>query len=247
MLSVLRKIRRSLFLPGKFRTYLAYAAGEIVLIVLGILIALQINVWRENRKLEAQRADLIESLTSDFQATIEKAETVIEDGQANLEEHLKFLKVVGGDITDLSVAEIKAIEYTGSIEFQPILGTLQTALSTGSIGLIDDTGITQLFVDFQDLHSTNQGLDRIHQQEVYSGTGFQRKLVEIVGDTSVIRDSGYYPKKFELSDEDYMEAITRKDFYTSTNAGYSIKWAQLRRVTRMKEKAEEIIEALNEL
>ncbi len=43
MLLILRKIRRSFFLPGKVKTYLAYAVGEIVLIVVGILLALQIS------------------------------------------------------------------------------------------------------------------------------------------------------------------------------------------------------------
>jgi hypothetical protein len=42
MLFILRKLRRSFFLPGKLRTYLAYAIGEILLIVIGILVALQI-------------------------------------------------------------------------------------------------------------------------------------------------------------------------------------------------------------
>ena len=41
MLFILRKIRKSFFLPGKLRTYLAYAAGEILLIIVGILIALE--------------------------------------------------------------------------------------------------------------------------------------------------------------------------------------------------------------
>ncbi|QXD25802.1 hypothetical protein F7C95_07935 [Opitutia bacterium ISCC 51] len=45
MLFIFRKLRRSFFQPGKFRTYIAYAIGEILLIVIGILIALQIQNW----------------------------------------------------------------------------------------------------------------------------------------------------------------------------------------------------------
>jgi hypothetical protein len=44
MLFIFRKIRRSFFLPGKVRTYLAYALGEIALIMVGILLALQIGI-----------------------------------------------------------------------------------------------------------------------------------------------------------------------------------------------------------
>ena len=44
MLTVLRKIRRELVSGGKLRKYIFYAFGEIVLVVIGILIALQIAV-----------------------------------------------------------------------------------------------------------------------------------------------------------------------------------------------------------
>ncbi|WP_375324520.1 DUF6090 family protein [Flagellimonas sp. GZD32] len=50
MLKFYRKIRKDLLSDGKTRKYLKYAIGEIVLVVIGILIALQINNWNENRK-----------------------------------------------------------------------------------------------------------------------------------------------------------------------------------------------------
>ena len=43
MIRLLRKIRQGLFLENKFNKYLLYAVGEILLVVLGILIALQVN------------------------------------------------------------------------------------------------------------------------------------------------------------------------------------------------------------
>jgi hypothetical protein len=49
MLTVLRKIRRELVSGGKLRKYIFYAFGEIVLVVIGILIALQINSWNDRR------------------------------------------------------------------------------------------------------------------------------------------------------------------------------------------------------
>tara|TARA_Y100000385_G_C13099534_1_gene643585 strand:- start:2936 stop:3121 length:186 start_codon:yes stop_codon:yes gene_type:complete len=50
MLTLLRKIRKSLIDSGSSRKYLLYAIGEIALVVIGILIALQINNWNESRK-----------------------------------------------------------------------------------------------------------------------------------------------------------------------------------------------------
>lgn len=50
MLKFFRRIRQSLLAESKFRKYLLYALGEILLVVIGILIALQINNWNEERK-----------------------------------------------------------------------------------------------------------------------------------------------------------------------------------------------------
>lgn len=65
MLTFLRKIRKSLIDAGSARKYLLYAIGEIALVVIGILIALQINNWNEWKKDRIiERGLLIELLTS---------------------------------------------------------------------------------------------------------------------------------------------------------------------------------------
>jgi hypothetical protein len=58
MLSMLRRIRRNLLSGGKLNRYLLYALGEIVLVVIGILIALQVDSWND-RRLERQEAQSV--------------------------------------------------------------------------------------------------------------------------------------------------------------------------------------------
>ena len=53
MFTFLRKIRKSLIESGSTGKYLVYAVGEIALVVIGILIALQVNNWNENQKNES--------------------------------------------------------------------------------------------------------------------------------------------------------------------------------------------------
>ena len=54
MIKFFRHIRKSLLNEGKTSKYFKYAIGEIVLVVIGILIALQINNWNESRKLQEE-------------------------------------------------------------------------------------------------------------------------------------------------------------------------------------------------
>jgi len=73
MLKFFRKIRQNLLAEGKSIKYLKYAIGEIVLVVIGILIALQVNNWNEQRKTEAKVesifVDIMDELTSDIEKT----------------------------------------------------------------------------------------------------------------------------------------------------------------------------------
>ena len=47
MIQFFRRIRQNLLSEGKTGKYLTYALGEIILVVIGILIALQINTWND--------------------------------------------------------------------------------------------------------------------------------------------------------------------------------------------------------
>jgi len=62
MLKLFRNIRKKLLQEGKTANYLKYAIGEIVLVVIGILIALQINNWNEARKLKKVELNLLNEL-----------------------------------------------------------------------------------------------------------------------------------------------------------------------------------------
>ncbi|MDZ7614447.1 MAG: DUF6090 family protein [Flavobacteriaceae bacterium] len=59
-------------MKSKFSKYLLYAIGEIVLVVIGILIALQINNWNERRKAAIVEAVFFENILLDLQKDEEK-------------------------------------------------------------------------------------------------------------------------------------------------------------------------------
>lgn len=70
MIKIFRNFRKNLLNEGKTSKYFKYAIGEIVLVVVGILIALQINNWNENRKAQAlelsSMKEIIENINYDI-------------------------------------------------------------------------------------------------------------------------------------------------------------------------------------
>ena len=66
-MNFLRKIRQRLLTENRVSQYLLYAVGEILLVVVGILIALQIDTWNNLRKEEQQALVYLENLRADFE------------------------------------------------------------------------------------------------------------------------------------------------------------------------------------
>ena len=66
MIKFFRKIRQELLTENKIGQYLKYAIGEILLVVIGILIALQINNWNEARKSRIVETVLLKTIKSDL-------------------------------------------------------------------------------------------------------------------------------------------------------------------------------------
>lgn len=70
MIKFFRKIRQKLLEENRFSKYLLYAIGEIILVVIGILIALQINTWNENEKIKTEEKILIAGLIQNIEDDI---------------------------------------------------------------------------------------------------------------------------------------------------------------------------------
>ena len=83
MIKFFRRIRQKLLTDGKLSKYLIYAIGEILLVVIGILIALQINNWNEGRKARLQEIKLLTQLNSDLQSNLEEVKHIIGGEVAN--------------------------------------------------------------------------------------------------------------------------------------------------------------------
>ena len=77
MIKFYRRIRKSLLMEDKTSKYFKYAIGEIILVVIGILIALQINNWNENRIQQKNLNNIYAAIKSDLQEDIKKVDEII--------------------------------------------------------------------------------------------------------------------------------------------------------------------------
>ncbi|MCF1422343.1 DUF6090 family protein [Mangrovimonas futianensis] len=74
MIKFFRKIRQNLLLEGNTGKYLKYAIGEIVLVVIGILVALQLNNWNEDRKTKILEIEIYKEIKDDIMVSLEDLE-----------------------------------------------------------------------------------------------------------------------------------------------------------------------------
>jgi len=147
MIKFFRKIRYDLMESGKTGKYLKYAIGEIVLVVVGILIALQINNWNEDKKnqklIAAYKNSLIENLVQDS--------TVIANNINLIQSHILEIEAYEKRVSDAqepldTILKIARFEY----EFIIAQGdhyekdTYEVLNATGHIALFDNTLIKKL-------------------------------------------------------------------------------------------------------
>ncbi len=78
MIKFFRLIRQSLLSENKFSKYLLYAFGEIILVVIGILIALKINNWNENRKSKQFETKILKEIKASIQLDLERNKAILE-------------------------------------------------------------------------------------------------------------------------------------------------------------------------
>ena len=69
MIKFFRKIREKLISENKISKYLLYAIGEILLVMIGILLALQVNNWNETRKLKLKENEILKEILRDVEET----------------------------------------------------------------------------------------------------------------------------------------------------------------------------------
>jgi hypothetical protein len=138
MIKFFRKIRYDLMDKNKTGKYFKYAIGEIVLVVIGILIALQINNWNENRKIEDIKQNYYQQLLVDLEKDKEYAEVMISVLDSSIAKHNNYRKTIEQPFinfdTTFKAASTNSFT-TSNLEFKT--SSIKSLLNTGDIKLLE--------------------------------------------------------------------------------------------------------------
>ena len=137
MIKFFRKIRQNLLMENKTGTYFKYAIGEIILVVIGILIALQINNWNENRKLQNEELNLLLEVKSNLEVTLNNFRNDTIFNSQSINQLRKIEKYISDDLTYNKELDI-AFGMFG-VWYSPYpISTAYTTLKTKGLDIISN-------------------------------------------------------------------------------------------------------------
>ena len=150
MIKFFRKMRYDLMEGNKIGTYLKYAFGEIVLVVIGILIALQLNNWNEFHKQRAIEVLILKELLSDFNRDLLLLEQDVYLNKRAINSNQLITGVLGGNAAyhDSLDLHFGSIQY--NTQFTVNTGGFENLKSRG-FEIISNDSIRKSIIELQDV------------------------------------------------------------------------------------------------
>ena len=180
MIKFFRRIRYDLMEINKTGKYLKYAIGEIILVVIGILVALQINNYNEYRKDRNKEQIILKQLKEDYEANLEQLEqkmemrNIIVNSAFNIFKFIDHPDKVNRDSLIINIANI-----CNDPTFDPIQNDL---ISSGNLRLISNERLKRLLSNWSSEVVAVQEVELIWSNKVH------QQLGPVMGKLGITRD-----------------------------------------------------------
>ena len=158
MIKLFRNIRQNLIMENKTGKYLKYAIGEIILVVLGILIALQINNWNEHRKLKNEELKLLLEVKSNLETTLANFKNDSQNNSKLIHDYNKIKYYIEEDLiynTQLDSAFGRLKSWSSPY---PIY-TAYTTLKTKGLDIISNESLRRKIANMYEFEFTRLSTD----------------------------------------------------------------------------------------
>ena len=164
MIKFFRRIRQQLLSQNRFSKYLLYAVGEIVLVMIGILLALQVNNWNEVRKQKEKEQSYLLELKSSLEKDSIKIKDILEFNENKLKIVRDLMTVFSDTLTNKQRVEIffkNANDFTYYNVFEPSKTAFNNMTSAETINLISDKNLRNRLSNYYEFDYTGGVQERI--------------------------------------------------------------------------------------
>lgn len=203
MAKLFNTIRRKLLTENRFSKYLLYAIGEIILVVIGILIALSINNWNEKRKISELETRVLTEISEDLADDIRSLQNDVNLNQEGLKsiESIKRALASNQPITDSLALKFGQLAFntTYTLKFSGYKN-----LSNLGFQILAEDSIRKTITNLYEMHySFLKEREKTTKNATYEHlkpklmTYFKAiKISDDIGDL-ISPERYYYPKDFE--------------------------------------------------
>lgn len=155
MIKFFRTIRQNLLSEGKIGKYIKYAIGEILLVIIGILIALSINTLNENRKIKIEEQSLLKDLKEEMVSNLKGLEVVITEHEKSFQARNEIMALFRdrnafNEISD-SLYRSKIKKMNVNYTYDPSNGILNSIISSGRINQISNNELKYLLASLKEM------------------------------------------------------------------------------------------------
>ncbi|MGK0413271.1 MAG: hypothetical protein ACJA1B_001474 [Polaribacter sp.] len=150
MIKLFRNIRKNLLSEGKTTKYFKYAIGEIILVVIGILIALQINTWNQERILKIEEKKIVKNIHNEYEQNKKLIKTSIKDSETCIHTLNTLMTLMGKDEESIKASNTDSLffhAYNFPI-FRPSENTISGLIQSGRLDIIQNQDLVNLIYEW---------------------------------------------------------------------------------------------------
>ncbi len=223
MLRFFRQIRQKLLVNGNVRKYFWYALGEILLVMIGILLALQVNNWNEKRLATMKAVSYHERIIEDLDIFISETESAMRRSISIRNLILETVDIL--ESKKLPEDKIRIFESTLHLYYQipyrsPSLTTLAEMRSNGDLNLIRNLDLRKKLIQMeQKILSTDQIFVQIGYQ-TQEPVFYVDQYLRSIPDTSSITAN-----RTRVSVEADFEAMANDNKLINYFSKFSVQWS----------------------
>ncbi len=150
MISFFRRVKKRLLEESKVGSYLAYAIGEIILVVLGILIAIQINKINTNRVDRQYEYNYLEAVSANLKEDIKEIQLRLKKDSVHLTAQTDLVRAFTNDSIRSDEEKMKYIMHNSAVisYFNPQNTAFEDMKSSGNLDLIRDDSLRYQILEY---------------------------------------------------------------------------------------------------